>query len=159
MNTICPEESTARFPTDVTEWVSEPELVAAVLESVNGSKLPTFFKNWDGTTHRAAILLNVLTYCYARGTFVTQDIWRDMYQKEVVRYFCCGETPAEHAFRWFRRKHRDVVEEAVMSVLHSCWKSYAGPRRSLVLTDGPESVQFVNESKRRVQMAILFDVA
>ena len=68
-----------------------------------------------------ALMLTLLTYCYATGVYATTDIELGMQQDRMICYLCAKNYLNLAALREFRRYSRDRIKECLATVLRRVW--------------------------------------
>ena len=113
--------------------------------------------------YRPQMLLTLLTWCYASGTYSSRDIVWAMRRDPTVRYLCAGTRPDWPTLRRFRRAHRLWLEQCLAWVLKQAW--------ALKLEDGEATfhgldwfenrlaVDAAAEARTRLDLAALMDAA
>jgi Transposase domain (DUF772) len=78
-------------------------------------------------------MLGVVSYCYSKGIYSSEDIERKLLQDPLVRESCLGDVPRSEAIRRFRRLNRQVIQSTLEKVLHYTRKKL----RSFVAPENP----------------------
>lgn len=113
-------ETPLLLPCDLREWVAEDDLVHFVLEAVRTMDLKGFAVNERGTgsaQYPPGMLLALLIYCYAMGTFSSRKIERLTHQHLSVRYLCGNTHPDHDTIASFRARHAALFCERFTEVL------------------------------------------
>ena len=108
------------LPPDLREWIPEDDMVHFVLEAVKGVHLSNFRINRRGSGDRQyppKMMLALLIYCYANGTFSSRRIERATHRDIAVRYITADTHPDHTTISEFRRRNADVFTEAFLHVL------------------------------------------
>ena len=110
------------LPPDLRDWLSRNTLVRLALDAVQNLSWPTPAP----TAHPAGgfsqrMMATLLTYCYATGTFGSQDIEAACELDPTVRYICAREYPDWRNIRRFRRDHADLLRQSLTYVLLQAW--------------------------------------
>lgn len=108
------------LPPDLRDWVAEDDLVHFVIEAVERLPLSTFAVNHRGSgdpQFPPAMLLALLSYCYANGTFGSRRIERATCRDVAVRYLCADTHPDPDTLCTFRRNNLEAVAAAFVDVL------------------------------------------
>ncbi len=108
------------LPVDLRQWVPEDDLVHFVIEAVDSMHLPSMGINRRGTgseQYPPRMMLALLIYCYANGTFSSRRIERATYRDVGVRYLSGDTHPDHDTICSFRRQNAAVVKEAFVEVL------------------------------------------
>lgn len=108
------------LPPDLRQWVPEDHLAHYVLDAVASLPLTTLRVNERGTGDAQfppRLMLSLVIYCYATGTFSSRAIERATYTDVAVR-FLTGDTHPDHdTICEFRRQNRPVLAESFVRVL------------------------------------------
>lgn len=108
------------LPVDLREWVPEDDLVHFVISAVETMNLPSLSVNTRGTGSRQyppEMMLALLIYCYANGTFSSRRIERLTYRDVAVRYLTGDTHPDHDTICAFRRENAAAVREAFVELL------------------------------------------
>ena len=108
------------LPADLREWVAQDDLAHFVLEAVEGLDCSCAAVNVRGSgsaQYPPAMMLGVLIYCYATGTFSSRRIERASYQNLSVRYLSGATHPDHDTIATFRRQNGDLIQRAFVQVL------------------------------------------
>lgn len=142
------------------------EAVGIVLEA--GQRVP-----WPpGGQHEGLspqVMLTLLAYSYASGTYSSQEIEQKAANEAVARYICGSQQPGWQAIYWFRRWHRNSLKSCLTHVLRIAWERQraAGSSSDSAGEDDspsgggsqavPTHAWFAAEADARLQKAILAD--
>lgn len=102
------------------DWLPEDDLVYFVMEAIEGMSLPPFHVNHRGSgspQYDSKMMLSLLIYCYATGTFSSRRIEAATYRDVAVRVLCGGLHPDHDTICTFRRLHQDVFQDCFVQVL------------------------------------------
>jgi hypothetical protein len=69
---------------------------------------------------RVEALLGVISYCYARGLFNSEEIERRLWQDEAFLATFRNEIPSAQKIRCFRRNHRENILAIIEQALQEC---------------------------------------
>jgi transposase len=108
------------LPPDVREWVADNELAHFVLEAVEATDLAGARVNLRGTgdaQYPPGLMLALLIYSYATGTFSSRAMERASYDSVAVRYLCANHHPDHDTIAKFRRENGPLVRAAFVRVL------------------------------------------
>jgi len=108
------------LPPDLRQWVPEDDIVHFVIEAVDRMPLTSLKVNRRGTgseQYPPRMLLALLIYCYASGTFSSRRIERATYRDIAVRFLTADTHPDHDTICKFRRENFDAVAEAFVEVL------------------------------------------
>ena len=108
------------LPPDLREWVADNELAHFVLEAVEGTRLDTARVNVRGTgdaQYPPTLMLALLIYSYATGTFSSRAMERQSYDSMAVRYLCANHHPDHDTIAKFRRENGALLKTCFVRVL------------------------------------------
>lgn len=108
------------LPVDLRDWVPEDDLVHFIIEAVEGMDLTRFRINHRGSgseQYPPAMMLSLLIYCYACGTFTSRRIESATRRDVAVRYLTGDTHPDHDTIAVFRRRNFDAVAECFVRVL------------------------------------------
>jgi transposase len=108
------------LPPDLRDWVSPGHMVHFIMDAVKALDLSLARINQRGTGHAQyppSMMLGLLIYCYATGTFSSRRIETLTYENVAVR-FLTGDTHPDHdSICKFRRENKDLLSSAFHQVL------------------------------------------
>jgi transposase len=108
------------LPPDLRLWVPEDHLVHYILDAIENLPLTTLRVNERGTGDAQfppRMMLGLVIYCYANGTFSSRAIERATFTDVAVR-FLTGDTHPDHdTICEFRRQNKPVLAESFVRVL------------------------------------------
>jgi transposase len=108
------------LPPDLRAWVPEDHLAHFILEAVEALNLTSAHVNERGTgdeQYPPRMLLALLCYCYATGTFSSRQIEQATYDHVPAR-FLSGDTHPDHdTICTFRRENQPLLEASFVRVL------------------------------------------
>lgn len=108
------------LPPDLRDWVPEDHLVHFIMEAVGLLDVSTAHINHRGTgseQYPPSMMLGLLIYCYATGTFSSRRIERLTYENVAVRLLCADRHPDHDSLCTFRRENRVLLESSFHQVL------------------------------------------
>jgi transposase len=108
------------LPPDMREWVAQDDLAHFVLEAVESLDYSCAAVNVRGSgsaQYPPAMMLGVLIYCYATGTFSSRRIERASYQNLSVRYLSGNTHPDHDTIATFRWQNGELIRRAFVRVL------------------------------------------
>jgi transposase len=110
------------LPPDLRQWIPEDHLAHYILDAVESLPLSTLRVNERGTGDEQfppRMMLGLLIYCYATGTFSSRAIERATHTDVAVR-FLAGDTHPDHdTICEFRRQNGPVLAESFVQVLET----------------------------------------
>ena len=108
------------LPPDLRDWVSPDHMVHFVMDAVKALDLSLAYTNERGTGHAQyppAMMLGLLIYSYATGTFANRRIETLTHENVAVR-FLTGDTHPDHdSICKFRRENKALLAHAFHQVL------------------------------------------
>jgi transposase len=125
------EEMSARFvnidhdtplllPPDLRDWVSEGHIVHFIMDAVDALDLSLARTNQRGTGHAQyppSMMLGLLIYCYATGTFSSRRIETLTFENVAVRYLTGDTHPDHDSICKFRRENKELLSSSFHQVL------------------------------------------
>ena len=108
------------LPPDLRDWVPEDHLVHFVMDAVGLLDLRAAQINHRGTgseQYPPSLMLGLLIYCYASGTFSSRRIERLTHENVAVRLLCADTHPDHDSICTFRRENRALLESSFHQVL------------------------------------------
>ena len=134
------------LPADLQEWVPEGHLAHQVSDLVDSLDLSAFCAPYEGDGRRNApyepsMMVKVLIYAYATGTFPSRRIARKLEEDVAFRMLAAGNFPQHRTVCEFRRRHLDD-SAAPCSWMWSGWPGpcawrASAPCRSMGPRSGP----------------------
>ena len=108
------------LPPDLRDWVKPDHMVHFIIDAVDALNLSAARVNARGTgsaQYPPAMMLGLLIYSYATGTFASRRIECQTYENVAVR-FLCGDTHPDHdSICKFRRENKGLLSSAFHQVL------------------------------------------
>lgn len=108
------------FPPDLRDWVPADHLVHFIMDAVAALDPGAAKVNERGTGSRQyppSMMLGLLIYCYATGTFGSRRIERRTYDDVAVRYLCADHHPDHDSICTFRRENKQLLAGSFHQVL------------------------------------------
>jgi len=108
------------LPPSVQDWLPEAHLaryVATVVEGLDLSEIERAYAGRGSDAYHPAMLLSLLIYGYATGTFSSRKIERATYDSLAFRYLACNLHPDHDTLATFRRRFGQQFESAFVQVL------------------------------------------
>ena len=109
------------LPPSIQEWLPEAHLARYVVEVVEQLDLSAMERAYAGRGYDAyppAMLLSLLIYGYATGTFSSRQIERATYDSLAFRYIAGNLHPDHDTLAHFRCRFGAEFESAFVQVLH-----------------------------------------
>ena len=108
------------FPPSVQEWLPEGHLarfVVDVVEQLDLSGLEESYAGRGSDAHHPAMLLALLLYGYATGTFSSRALERASYDSIAFRYVTANTHPDHDTINGFRKRFLKQIEAIFVQVL------------------------------------------
>lgn len=122
MSRFCPLDRATDFllPPSVQEWLPEAHLaryVVDVVERLDLSALERAYAGCGSAAYHPAMLLSLLIYGYATGTFSSRKIERATYDSLAFRHIACNLHPDRDTLAHFRRRFGAEFQSTFVQVL------------------------------------------
>jgi transposase len=108
------------LPPDLRDWVPADHLAHFVLDAVEALDLRQVKVNTRGTgdaQYPPTMLLGLLLYSYATGTFGSRRIERSTFENVAVRLITADTHPDHDTICTFRRENQALLSESFVKVL------------------------------------------
>ena len=108
------------LPPDLRDWVPEDHLVHFIMEAVGLLDVSAARINHRGSgseQYPPSMMLGLLIYCDASGTFSSRRIERLTHENVAVRLLCADRHPDHDSICTFRRENRALLESGFHQVL------------------------------------------
>ena len=108
------------LPPDLRDWVPADHLVHFVIDAVeliDTRAAPVNARGTGSEQYPPGMLLALLVYSYATGTFSSRQIERASYENVAVRLLCADTHPDHDTLCTFRRKNGPLLTHAFQQVL------------------------------------------
>ena len=108
------------LPPDLRDWVSPDHMVHFVMDAVVALDLSRALTNERGTgsaQYPPSMMLGLLIYSYATGSFSSRRIETLTYENVAVRYLTGDTHPDHDSICKFRRENKDLLSHAFHQVL------------------------------------------
>lgn len=108
------------LPPDLRDWVAPDHMVNFIMDAVKALDLSRARTNQRGTGHAQyppSMMLGLLIYCYATGTFASRRIETLTYENVAVRFLTAVTHPDHDSICKFRRENNDLLSDAFHQVL------------------------------------------
>jgi transposase len=113
------------LPDDLSGYIGKKTLVKLILEAIERLNTRTVGREAVATENpdfQPAMMLTLLTYCYATGVYSSTDIELSMQHDQMIRYLCAKNYLNLPVLREFRRYSRDRIRECLATVLQRVWE-------------------------------------
>jgi transposase len=106
----CAPDQSLLFPPSPRDWLPEGHLAFFIADTVAALDLSALYAPYDGDGRRnqpfdPQMMLTVLVYAYATGTFSSRKIARKLHEDVAYRVLGAGNFPAHRTIAEFRRDH------------------------------------------------------
>jgi len=108
------------LPPDLRDWVPADHLAHFVIDAVESLDLRSVRLNTRGTgdaQYPPTMLLGLLVYSYATGTFGSRRIEQSTYDNVAVRLIAADTHPDHDTICTFRRENKELVTESFVKIL------------------------------------------
>jgi transposase len=113
-------ETNYLFPPSVQEWLSQDHLarfVVDVVEQLDLSRIENSYAGRGSDAHHPAMLVSLLVYGYATGTFSSRALERASYDSIAFRYVTGNSHPDHDTINSFRKRFLKEIEAVFVQVL------------------------------------------
>jgi len=113
-------DSPLLLPPDLRDWLPPGHMVHFIMDAVKALDLREARVNQRGTgsaQYPPSMMLGLLIYCYATGTFASRRIETLTYENVAVRYLCADTHPDHDSICKFRRENKTLLSSAFHQVL------------------------------------------
>jgi transposase len=108
------------LPPDLRDWVPEDHLVHFIMDAVGVLDLSAARVNLSGSGSAQfppSLMLGLLIYSYATGTFSSRRIEKQTYEQVAVRLLCADHHPDHDTICAFRRENCELLASSFHQVL------------------------------------------
>ncbi len=109
------------LPPSIDEWLSKDHLARFIVDVTEQIDLSSILKHYTGTGGSSAyhpqVLLSLLFYGYATGTFSSRKIERATYDSVAFRYIAANTHPDHDTIATFRKRFLPELEELFVQIL------------------------------------------
>jgi transposase len=108
------------LPVDLQDWVEPNHLARFIVDAVETLDIRGFKVNDRGTgdaQYPPRMMLSLLTYSYATGTFSSRQIERGSHEDLPTRFICANTHPDHDTICAFRRDNQVLFQESFVKVL------------------------------------------
>lgn len=118
----CAPDQSLLFPPSPRDWLPEGHLAFFVADTVAALDLSALYAPYDGDGRRnqpfdPQMMLTVLVYAYATGTFSSRKIARKLHEDVAYRVLGAGNFPAHRTVADFRRLHLQTFTALFVQVV------------------------------------------
>ena len=108
------------LPPSVEDWLPEDHLARFIVEAIEKLDLNNLTRAYAGrgsAAYHPEVMLGLLVYGYATGTFSSRRIERATYDSVAFRYLAVGSHPDHDTLATFRRRFLDELAGVFLQVL------------------------------------------
>ena len=108
-------ETPLLLPPNLRDWVPAGHMVHFVMDAVGALDLGAAKKNERGTgsaQYPPSMMLGLLIYSYATGTFGSRRIETLTHENVAVRYLCAEHHPDHDSICKFRRENAELLSSS-----------------------------------------------
>jgi transposase len=118
----CTPDQSLLFPPSPRDWLPEGHLAFFVADAVAAVKLDAFYAPYEGDGRRnqpfdPQMMVTILVYAYATGTFSSRRIARKLAEDVAYRVLAAGNFPAHRTIADFRQAHLAAFEALFVQVV------------------------------------------
>jgi len=118
----CLPDQSLLFPPSPREWLPEGHLAFFIADTVAALTLDAFYARYEGDGRRnqpfdPQMMVTVLLYAYATGTFSSRRIARKLEEDVAYRVLAAGNFPAHRTIAEFRQQHLAAFEALFVKVV------------------------------------------
>ena len=118
----CAPDQSLLFPPSPRDWLPEGHLAFFIADTVAALDLAVFYAPYEGDGRRnqpfdPQMMVTVLLYAYATGTFSSRRIARKLEEDVAYRVLAAGNFPAHRTIAEFRQQHLAAFEALFVRVV------------------------------------------
>ena len=118
----CAPDQSLLFPPSPRDWLPEGHLAFFIADTVAALNLQAFYAPYEGDGRRnqpfdPQMMVTVLVYAYATGTFSSRKIARKLQEDVAFRVLGAGNFPAHRTVADFRRLHLETFTALFVQVV------------------------------------------
>ena len=118
----CAPDQSLLFPPSPRDWLPEGHLAFFIADTVAALDLQPFYAAYAGDERRnqpfdPQMMVTVLLYAYATGTFSSRRIARKLEEDVAYRVLAAGNFPAHRTIAEFRQQHLATFEALFVQVV------------------------------------------
>ena len=118
----CTPDQSLLFPPSPREWLPEGHLAFFIADTIAALDLRVFYEAYEGDGRRnqpfdPQMMVTVLVYAYATGTFSSRRIARKLEEDVAYRVLAAGNFPAHRTIADFRQQHLAAFERLFVQVV------------------------------------------
>jgi transposase len=110
------------LPPSVRDWLPEGHLSHFISDTIDALDLSGFYRPYQGDGRRNSpfdprMMVKILTYAYATGTFSSRKIAKKLEEDVALRGLCAGNFPSHRTIAEFRERHLPEFRELFVQVV------------------------------------------
>ncbi len=118
----CAPDQSLLFPPSPRDWLPEGHLAFFIADTVAALNLQPFYAAYEGDGRRNSpfdpqMMVTVLLYAYATGTFSSRRIARRLEEDVAYRVLAAGNFPAHRTIADFRQQHVAAFQAVFVQVV------------------------------------------
>ena len=118
----CTPDQSLLFPPSPRDWLPEGHLAFFIADTVAALDLQVFYEPYEGDGRRnqpfdPQMMVTVLLYAYATGTFSSRRIARKLEEDVAYRVLAAGNFPAHRTIAAFRQQHLTAFKTLFVQVV------------------------------------------
>jgi transposase len=118
----CAPDQSLLFPPSPRDWLPEGHLAFFIADTIATLDLKAFYAPYEGDGRRnqpfePQMMVTVLLYAYATGTFSSRRIARKLEEDVAYRVLAAGNFPAHRTIAEFRQQHVAAFEALFVQVV------------------------------------------
>jgi transposase len=118
----CAPDQSLLFPPSPRDWLPEGHLAFFIADTVAALKLDALYAPYEGDGRRnqpfdPQMMVTVVLYAYATGTFSSRRIARKLEEDVAYRVLAAGNFPAHRTVAEFRQQHVAALEALFVQVV------------------------------------------
>jgi transposase len=118
----CAPDQSLLFPPSPRDWLPEGHLAFFIADTVAAVDLRAFYAPYEGDGRRnqpfdPQMMVTVLLYAYATGTFSSRRIARKLEEDVAYRVLAAGNFPAHRTIAEFRQQHLAAFEALFVQIV------------------------------------------
>jgi transposase len=118
----CAPDQSLLFPPSPRDWLPEGHLAFFIADTVAALNLEAFYAPYEGDGRRnqpfdPQMMVTVLVYAYATGTFSSRRIARKLEEDVAYRVLAAGNFPAHRTIAEFRQQHVTTFDALFVNVV------------------------------------------
>lgn len=147
----CAPDQSLLFPPSPRDWLPEGHLAFFIADTVAALDLSALYAPYEGDGRRnqpfdPQMMVTVLVYAYATGTFSSRGIARKLEEDVAYRMLAAGNFPAHRTIADFRQQHLATFEALFVQVVQIAQEAGV-VRLGAVAVDGTKVKANANKHK------------